>query len=86
MNDIAKGGLPEALARMNEALRILDESDVSGDVGGHLDLAIARLQERLGGKRPLAGALEEDMRTPKDASLEADKAGQPACARVRAAL
>ena len=48
MNDIAQSPELEALAKMTQALRILDEAAVPGEIGGHLDLAIARLEERLG--------------------------------------
>jgi len=43
-----KAELPEALARMSEALRILDAAGAPGEIGSHLDLAIARLEEQLG--------------------------------------
>lgn len=38
----------EALELMQSALKLLDESGVSADVGAHLDLAICRLQFALG--------------------------------------
>ena len=37
-----------ALNPMMSALRTLDECDSPGDIGAHLDLAIARLREHLG--------------------------------------
>jgi hypothetical protein len=37
--------LNTALSHMTAALRILDTSDASSDVGAHLDLAICRLNE-----------------------------------------
>jgi hypothetical protein len=37
----------EALDEMRKALRKLDESDAAGDIGAHLDLAIARLEEEI---------------------------------------
>jgi len=82
MNDIAQGQLSDALARMNEALRILDEADAPGDIGGHVGLAIARLEERLGVTRPVLGSLEDKLsRTVKEASLDAEKVGDAPCAR-----
>lgn len=36
----------QALERMLSALRILDELEAPGDIGSHLDLAIARLRQR----------------------------------------
>lgn len=39
--------LSQALGRMNEALRILDELGAPGVIGSHLDLAIARLEKQL---------------------------------------
>lgn len=41
--------LSMALAKMQEALRLLDEAGAPGDIGSHLDLAIAKLEARLGG-------------------------------------
>lgn len=50
--------LSAALAKMQEALRLLDEAGAPGDIGSHLDLAIAKLEARLGGGPRLAeGAL-----------------------------
>jgi hypothetical protein len=43
-----KPKLTDALAGMAEALRMLDEAGAPGEIGSHLDLAIARLEERLG--------------------------------------
>lgn len=43
-----KPELSDALDRMSEALRMLDEAGAPGEIGGHLDLAIARLEEKLG--------------------------------------
>jgi hypothetical protein len=39
--------LHDALRSMEEALRLLDETDCSADVGAHLDLAICRLRDML---------------------------------------
>lgn len=38
----------KALTQMTEALRILDDLGAPGEIGAHLDLAIARLEEQLG--------------------------------------
>lgn len=35
----------EALAKMEEALALLDRCEETGDSGGHLDLAICRLRD-----------------------------------------
>ena len=61
--------LPDALARMKEALGILDEAGAPGEIGGHLDLAIARLEEALGleGREPV---LSEEFISPLDAPFE----------------
>jgi len=81
MNDIAQGQLSDALARMNEALRILDETRVPGDIGGHLDLAIARLEQRLEANKPAPQAVEDDLsRTVKEVSLDAGKVNDGTCA------
>jgi hypothetical protein len=40
--------LSKALLLMSEALAILDEDEVPGEIGAHLDLAIARLESELG--------------------------------------
>lgn len=51
-----EGGLPEtgssqkmanALAMMQEALQLLDESGAPAHIGAHLDLAIVRLREQV---------------------------------------
>lgn len=39
------GTWDDALAAMRRALHILDETHAPGDIGAHLDLAIARLVE-----------------------------------------
>lgn len=41
--------LRNALSLMRNALRILDETECSADVGAHLDLAICRLTDLLPG-------------------------------------
>lgn len=51
-----EGQLSMALDRMQEALRLLDEAGAPGDIGSFLDLAIARLEARLGGGPRLAEA------------------------------
>lgn len=51
-----EGQLSMALDRMQEALRLLDEAGAPGDIGSFLDLAIARLDARLGGGPRLAEA------------------------------
>lgn len=38
----------EALALMQRALAMLDESQAPAEIGAHLDLAIVRLQEHVG--------------------------------------
>jgi len=38
---------PAALARMEQALELLDECDAPGEIGANLDLAICRLREVL---------------------------------------
>jgi hypothetical protein len=38
---------PAALARMEQALELLDACDAPGEVGANLDLAICRLRELL---------------------------------------
>jgi len=81
MNDIAQSQLTDALARMNEALRILDEAGAPGDIGGHLDHAIARLDERLGLKRPVPDFVKDDCSgRVKDGILEGEGIGGPTCA------
>lgn len=47
-----------ALGEMKEALRILDELGAPGEIGSHLDLAIARLEKQLGDEPH--GAAPED--------------------------
>jgi hypothetical protein len=42
----------DALAHMEQALSILDHADAPPEIGGHLDLAVTRLQEALHGKAP----------------------------------
>lgn len=39
----------DALALMQRALAMLDESEAPAQIGAHLDLAIIRLQEHLAG-------------------------------------
>jgi len=47
--------LSVALAEMVDAIGILDRLDAPGDIGSHLDLAIARLERELGRQnRPAA--------------------------------
>lgn len=62
--------LTSACRLMNEALDILDELGEAGDVGSHLDLAIARLENHLGFDSPgvsgtlaLKAALEDELST-----------------------
>ena len=38
----------EALDLMSAALKILDECNSPGDIGAHLDFAVARLREHMG--------------------------------------
>ena len=49
--------LPGALARMLEALQLLDEAGAPGDIGAHLDRAIATL-ERKQASEPLTGDVD----------------------------
>jgi hypothetical protein len=67
--------LPDALARMKEALGILDEASAPGEIGGHLDLAISRLEEALGleGCEPI---LAEEFISPLDELLEKGQAAR----------
>jgi len=44
-----KVGLMSALSRMQEALRLLDESDAPPQVGAQLDLAIQQLKQEIEG-------------------------------------
>ena len=80
-----KAGLSSALVRMSEALRMLDEAGAPGEIGGCLDLAIARLEEQLGVDRgepaspdeylPLLDAGPKDgIAEPKSASRQHDAA------------
>ena len=39
--------LYNAIVLLEDALAIIDESDINGDIGAHIDLALARLRERL---------------------------------------
>jgi hypothetical protein len=43
-----KAGWVSALSRMQEALRLLDESDAPAQVGAQLDLAIQQLKDEIG--------------------------------------
>jgi hypothetical protein len=47
LNSDEQPQLGEALDKMVAALQILDELETPGDIGCHMDLAIARLEERL---------------------------------------
>lgn len=40
--------ISDALTLMMSALGTLDEFDLPGEIGAHLDLAVARLREHLG--------------------------------------
>jgi len=40
-------GLMSALSRMQEALRLLDESDVPPQIGAQLDLAVQQLKQAI---------------------------------------
>lgn len=42
------GSLNDALAYIEAALQILDDSTAPGDIGAHLDLAMHRLREEIG--------------------------------------
>lgn len=43
----------EALELMERALKILDESDMPGEIGAHLDLAVERLRDHIDRPRDL---------------------------------
>lgn len=51
--------LSRALRLMSEALDILDELGAPGDIGGILDLAVARLAKLLDRKDPFATGAQE---------------------------
>lgn len=59
MDDIEKVSAQSlrALDQMRSSLEILDECGSPGDVGAHLDLAIARLEQHLGLKLAFTRAL-----------------------------
>lgn len=61
----------KALEQMNRALAILDELGAPGEIGCHLDLAIARLEEQLNLEHRTAGPVER---------LVARRAPEPAVA------
>jgi hypothetical protein len=65
----------EALDRVREALAILDESNAPPEIGGHLDLAVCRLDDVLHGKPPqiCAGKLSGDVKRLLDTSLSEDR-------------
>jgi hypothetical protein len=44
----SRAGLISALSQMQEALRLLDESDAPPQVGAQLDLAIQQLKQEIG--------------------------------------
>lgn len=50
--------LQRALDQLTSALRILDRLGAPGDIGSHLDLAIARLGDRLDRDRQPAASVE----------------------------
>lgn len=54
LNSDEQPQLSRALDKMIEALRILDEIEAPGNIGSHLDLAIAKLEERLDPGHPSA--------------------------------
>lgn len=45
--DASEPNADEALAHLEAALAILDDLDISADVGAYIDLAICRLRDRL---------------------------------------
>ena len=49
--------LQSALSNMESALQILDNADAPPDIGAHLDLAICRLKDAVGGFPPHAAGL-----------------------------
>lgn len=50
----AEGRAKEALALMQDALRLLDENDGPDDAGAHLDCAINRIREWIEGETEAA--------------------------------
>ena len=48
MNDIGERQLLDILARMHEALSLLDEANAPGDIAAHLDLTMSKLEDLLG--------------------------------------
>lgn len=48
MNDITQRQLSDALARMHQALAVLDEAGAPGGIAAHLELAVSKLQDLLG--------------------------------------
>lgn len=73
-----KPELSGALDRMSEALRMLDEADAPAEIGGHLDLAIARLEKHLGAEHREPASISEFMSQldahPKDGIAEPQSA------------
>lgn len=53
------GTWDDALAAMRRALHILDETQAPGDIGAHLDLAIARLVDTKDATRDNADMSEQ---------------------------
>lgn len=66
--------LNEALAHMSEALSILDRLDAPGEIGSHLDLAIARLESVLGPRCESVTAVQQLM---EELEREMTLAGDP---------
>lgn len=56
--------LNNAIAPLEDALAIIDESGSNGDIGGHVDLALARLRERLGIPVAFASGVETPDQLP----------------------
>lgn len=51
--------LSRALFQLTEALEILDSVGAPGDIGSHLDLAIARLERQLGVEGSMAAQVDD---------------------------
>jgi hypothetical protein len=80
MNDLAQQPkLADALARMTAALRILDESGAPGEISNHLDLAIARLEERLGLEKAVPPSEGEYFRPIGDVPSGYEAIDNPEC-------
>jgi hypothetical protein len=70
--------LSRALTQMTEALHILDELVAPGELGSHLDLAIAKLGDELGLENHMPVSIEALVgRLTADPYLTGHEAGEP---------